>query len=295
MRIPDYHIHPDFSFDARGTVLNYAQFAEEKGMEEICFTTHLDLDPVRAPREGWVRVNGSRVPNYNPSWIFKYIEAIEEAQALFPDLKLKRGLEVDYFPGVESLLEPFLHFSWDFLLVSVHCIQHLAVANEKEGAQLLSLMTPEKIASEFAKQVKKAILSGIFHGLAHLDYFKRQNHPGFKERFLSALEPCLPEILTLLKKQGMALEVNARAIFRYNLKEPFPGSHILSLASSLGLETITFGSDSHNPLELGLKFDTLLSLAMKSGFKAVTTFKGGKIENIIPFSQIVPLLPSYPA
>ncbi|MGB9553866.1 MAG: hypothetical protein ACPL7L_05780, partial [bacterium] len=137
------------------------------------------------------------------------------------------------------------------------------------------------------------ITSGLFHGLAHLDYFKRQSHPGFKERFLSALEPHLEEILSILKKQGMALELNARAIFRYNLKEPFPGPHILFLASSQGLEIITFGSDSHNPLELGLKFDTLLSLATKAGFKAVTTFKGGKIENVIPFSQVVPLLPSH--
>ncbi|MGB9833528.1 MAG: histidinol-phosphatase HisJ family protein [bacterium] len=295
MRIPDYHIHPDFSFDARGTIRDYAQFAQERGLEEICFTTHLDLDPVRAAKEGWVRVNGSRVPNRDTRWVHKYIEEIEETRELFPNVRLKRGLEVDYFPGVESLLEPFLQFPWDYLLASVHCIQHLAVANEKEGAQLLSLMDPERIALEFAHQVKNAIQSGIFNGLAHLDYFKRQSNAWFREKFLSALEPQLKEILTLLKERGMALEINARAIFRYNLKEPFPGPEILSLASSLGLEMITFGSDSHNPLELALKFDTLLALAMKAGFKAVYTFKGGKIEKAIPFSQITPLLPPYPA
>lgn len=295
MKIPDYHVHPDFSMDARGKIRDYVQFAKEKGLEEICFTTHLDLDPIRSSKEGWVRVNGARVPNSNPSWVEKYLEEIENAAKLFPELKLKRGLEVDYFPGVLDLIQPFLNFPWDYLLASVHCINHLAVAHDQEGAQLISLMDPEAIAHEFAKEAKEAIKSGVFNGIAHLDYFKRQANPWFREKFLSTLNGEVEEILLLLKEKKMALEINARAIYRYNLKEPFPGLEILSKASSLGVRIITFGSDSHNPLELAQKFETLTQLAMKAGFDKVYTFSGGKIERGISFSQTGPIHPSHPA
>ncbi|MCR4428220.1 MAG: histidinol-phosphatase HisJ family protein [Caldiserica bacterium] len=295
MKIPDYHVHPDFSLDARGKIRDYVQFAQENGLEEICFTTHLDLDPVRSSKEGWVRVNGTKIPNRDPSWVEKYLEEIENAGKLFPDLKLKKGLEVDFFPGVLDRIGTFLNFPWDYLLVSVHCINHLAVAHDREGAQLISIMDPETITRQFSKEVKEAIKSGIFHGIAHLDYFKRQANPWFQEKFLALIKEELEEILLLLKEQKMALEINARAMYRYNLKEPFPGLEVLSLASSLGVEIITFGSDSHNPLELEKKFDTLAQLAMKAGFKGVYTFSGGKIERWIPFTQTEPLHLAHPS
>jgi len=82
MRIADYHIHPDFSLDARGKIIEYAQAAVKIDLEEICFTTHLDLDPVRAPQEGWVRVKGNVVSVQDRSWIDHYLKDIEEAQEL---------------------------------------------------------------------------------------------------------------------------------------------------------------------------------------------------------------------
>jgi len=297
MKIPDYHVHPDFGFDARGSIRDYAQAAVAKGLEEICFTTHLDLDPVRAPREGWVKVNGAKKPNTDPGWVKSYLEEIEVARELFSKapLRIKAGLEVDYFPEVEILLEPFLSFPWDFLLASVHCINHLAVAGEKEGAQLLSVMSPAQVAREFAAQAKRAIASGFFNGLAHLDYFKRLRRPGFKEKFLNALKPYLEEILVLLRETGMALEINTRGVTKYGLREPFPGPEIISLAASLGLEVITLGSDSHNPYELAQDFGEGVSLATKAGLNKVYTFKGGKIERAFPITEVDPIYAPYPA
>ena len=45
MNLPDYHVHPDFSFDAKGTIDEFCETAIKKGLTEICFTTHYDTDP----------------------------------------------------------------------------------------------------------------------------------------------------------------------------------------------------------------------------------------------------------
>ena len=42
----DYHMHSKVSFDARDTGLAMALAAKERGLKEICFTDHLDYDPL---------------------------------------------------------------------------------------------------------------------------------------------------------------------------------------------------------------------------------------------------------
>ena len=56
--LSDYHVHPDCSLDATGTIDQYCQRALEMGLEEICFTTHYDMDPVRRDEDPFMRIDG---------------------------------------------------------------------------------------------------------------------------------------------------------------------------------------------------------------------------------------------
>ena len=42
----DYHMHSTVSFDARDSALDMALAAKAAGLKEICFTDHLDYDPL---------------------------------------------------------------------------------------------------------------------------------------------------------------------------------------------------------------------------------------------------------
>ena len=42
----DYHMHTIVSFDGRERGWQMARAAKEKGLKEICFTDHLDYDPL---------------------------------------------------------------------------------------------------------------------------------------------------------------------------------------------------------------------------------------------------------
>jgi len=40
----DYHIHSDISGDCSVSMMRMAEAARRKGLKEICFTEHIDLD-----------------------------------------------------------------------------------------------------------------------------------------------------------------------------------------------------------------------------------------------------------
>jgi len=62
----DYHVHPDYSIDASPVkIREYCQKALELGLAEICFTTHIELDPVRREKDNFVNLNGEKVPVLN--------------------------------------------------------------------------------------------------------------------------------------------------------------------------------------------------------------------------------------
>ncbi len=72
----DYHIHPNYSPDAQGTIADFCQKAMEIGLRELCFTTHYEPDPARAGKE-WISVAGERMP-VESDWIEFYFEEIEK-------------------------------------------------------------------------------------------------------------------------------------------------------------------------------------------------------------------------
>ena len=42
----DFHMHSRVSFDGHDTGIDLALAAKERGLKEICFTDHLDYDPL---------------------------------------------------------------------------------------------------------------------------------------------------------------------------------------------------------------------------------------------------------
>ena len=98
----DYHIHPDFSFDAEGSIEEFCECALEKGLREICFTTHLDSDSKR--NDCFVRVDGKKVSVFENIWLIEYEKRIMEAKEKYgtKGLNVLLGVEVDYFEGVED-------------------------------------------------------------------------------------------------------------------------------------------------------------------------------------------------
>ena len=122
----DYHVHPDFSPDAEGSVEAYCERAAELGLEEVCFTTHYEPDPARAEHEK-VRVNG-RVQPVDSDWPDAYFAALRAAATKFPRVAVLAGVEVGYEPGLEGTISDFLRrYPFDFALGAIHCLDHISI------------------------------------------------------------------------------------------------------------------------------------------------------------------------
>jgi histidinol-phosphatase (PHP family) len=248
----DYHVHPDFSPDADGSIEEYCARAVELGLEEICFTTHYEPDPVRKDIEE-VRVNGRAQP-VDSDWPEAYFAALQAARAKFPGVTVLAGVEVGYEPGLEGIISDFLRqHQFDFVLGAIHCLDHIAItAGDELGRFKSEYMSrgPESVAERYFHHLHAAAGSQLFDCLAHLDIYRKYVESLYDQRFGAAVETLLPSVLNLVAQSGAGIEVNSSALRRGN-PYCYPSPRILRLARAAGVRVFTVGSDAHRPADLG--------------------------------------------
>jgi histidinol-phosphatase (PHP family) len=248
----DYHVHPDFSPDAEGSIEAYCERAVELGLEEICFTTHHEPDPARRDYEE-VHVNGRAQP-VDSDWPDAYFAALQAARAKFPSVAVLAGVEVGYEPGFEGIISDFLRrHPFDFVLGAIHCLDHIAItAGEELDRFKVEYMSrgPEFVAERYLHHLRAAAGCQLFDCLAHLDIYRKYVEPLYGQRFGAAVESLLPVVLNFVAESGTGIEVNSSALRRGNA-EPYPALRILKLAKDAGVRVFTVGSDAHRPADLG--------------------------------------------
>jgi histidinol-phosphatase (PHP family) len=253
----DYHIHPDFSHDAQGSIEEFCARAVEIGLAEICFTTHYEPDPARTDIEH-VRVSGVVQPVAS-NWADAYFEDLSAAAAKFPGLVVLAGVEVGYEPGLEGIISDFLNrYPFDFVLGSVHCLGHVAITAGDELERFKSeqlALGPEHFADSYFRSLRAAAGTQLFDCLGHLDIYRKYIQPLFDSRFTQAVESLLPSALKFVAESGTGIEVNSSALRRGNA-EPYPDAYILRLAWDSGVRVFTVGSDAHRPADLGKGLET---------------------------------------
>ncbi|HSL86051.1 MAG TPA: PHP domain-containing protein, partial [Bacteroidales bacterium] len=91
----DYHIHTSFS-DGKSAPRDYIEPAIEAGLKEIGFSDHFNL--IRQEHE----------PTMGLPEAFKYLDHINRLKSSASDIKVRTGLEVDYFPVKEDEIRTIL-------------------------------------------------------------------------------------------------------------------------------------------------------------------------------------------
>jgi histidinol-phosphatase (PHP family) len=253
----DYHVHPDFSPDAEGSIEAFCERAVELGLEEICFTTHYEPDPARALHEK-VRVNGRSQP-VDSDWPDAYFAALKAAGAKFSGVTVLAGVEVGYEPGLEGIISDFLNrHPFDFALGAIHCLDHVSITAGDEldrfKADYMS-RGPEFVAERYLHHLRAAAGCQLFDCLAHFDIYRKYVEPLYDRRFGSMVESLLPAVLDFVAESGTGIEVNSSALRRGNA-ECYPGLRILKLAGEAGVRVFTVGSDAHRPADLGKSLES---------------------------------------
>jgi histidinol-phosphatase (PHP family) len=234
----DCHMHSSFSADSHTDMAEHCKAAIELGLTGICFTEHVDFDPVDFCYGFF---------NYDA-----YRRGIEAARARFGDrLAIGMGAEISFSSDAADDISRFLDsHEFDFVIGSVHLVDHVFVGR----APFFDGRSEEQVYAPYWAEMEAMAASGLFRHIGHFDYPKQarpsQWGPLSIERWREPIGAALRAVLDA----GALLEVNTSGI-RKGTGEPFPSWDILNLYSQLGGTAVTMGSDAHRSCDVGAFFD----------------------------------------
>ncbi len=265
----DYHLHTSYSRDSSYPMEAVVKDAIELGVDEICFTDHVDYGTnfdwhqgqpiVIHPTLNYKQIN----VNYP-----KYYEEIQSLQEKYKDeIVLKFGLEFGIQQETINDFERlFAEYPLDFVVLSVHQVGNREFWNQdfqqNKTQEQYNLAYYQEIL-EVMKRFKN------YSVLGHLDMIVRYDLQG-KYPF-EKTKPILTEILKLAIKDNKGIEINTSS-HRYGLDDLTPSIDILKLYKQLGGTIVTIGSDSHRPGDVASKVNWSKQKLLELGFTHYCTF-----------------------
>lgn len=258
--LADYHVHPDFSFDAEGSIDEYCRAAVEKGISEICFTTHYDTNPILSEKARSIKLNGRLVLNSVEN-IKGYVDAVRAAREKYFLPVVKCGIEIGYYPGCEEQISQlFSKYSFDYRLGAIHEVGDFDVCSKKHFERNHANVKIEDLADNYFALVRQAVETGLFDAIAHLDVYKKYGLQYYGDPLLTVHRGRVESVFEAMVRTETGLEINTSAL-RKGHKEYYPSMDLVNAARKKGVRIVAIGSDAHRPEELGYDFETAIAIA----------------------------------
>lgn len=227
----DYHLHTFHSMDGRQTVDDLCRTMADLGVEEICLTEHIEPGH---PEEGM---------DIPPVWhVWK--EEIRQAQAKYPNLTIRQGVEIGDNPACRQQIKDSLKdLHLDFHLLSLHLVNGIDCYHHD---QYFAGKTRAYAYREYVAAKLESILDwNDYDSVAHIGYVAKYSAYTGEERILRYEDApdLFDALLTHVIAKGKCIEINTSG---YGVTgDTLPHSSIIRRYVELGGTTFTFGSDSH--------------------------------------------------
>ena len=118
-------------------------------------------------------------------------------------------------------------------------------------------------------EVEKAIRSGFFDTIGHLDQCKRWLRPWFAPADFATIPESYEPLLRALVENGTTLEINSSGL-RYPERETYPAAWVVARFRQLGGERVTVGSDAHMPSSFAFGLEEAAEIVAAAGFDRLT-------------------------
>jgi len=261
---PDYHLHTVLCKHATGTPEDYRSAAAGLGLQEISFSDHYPEPSGYDPKH---RMTLDQYPGYR-----RLIEPLQDGRA--PNVLL--GLEADFFPGGEAFLREWLpRQKLDLVLGSVHYIKDWAFDNP-DYKDTWASADVTGVWKEYFALVTGLVETRLFDTIAHFDLPKKFGHR-LRDRDLKEFaQPLLDQVA----RAGLCIEINTSGL-RREVAEAYPSPLILALMREREIP-IAFGSDAHEPGQVGYAFEKAVALAREAGYTTSMRFRN-RVGTPAPF------------
>lgn len=229
----DYHMHSRVSFDGHNTGEALAKAARDNGLKEICFTDHLDYDPL--DRMGCMAFDTAAY-------------SAEYDRLELPGLKIRLGMEFGMTPdNADQFRQDLRRRPFDFVLGSIHFVDDLDVYFEPWWRGKTVFQAERRFLEATLECVR---VHDDFDVLAHLTYIAKTHcHPAPRPVPFGEHRELIDEILKVLAGKGKGLEMNTSGVDRCG--GFLPTADYFLRFKELGGEIITIGSDAHRADRVG--------------------------------------------
>lgn len=271
----DYHVHTEYSDDSVYPMESVVIDAISMGMQEICFTDHVDYGIKRDwgdPRGILYRRGGPGIPGSvllaNVDYP-NYVRQIGELQQKYgKEITIRLGMEFGIQKHrIQQYRELYSRYSYDFIILSIH---------QSEDKEFWTQDYQQgRTQQEYNEGYYKEMLSVVrnYHDysvLGHMDLINRYDKAGLYP--FEKVRPMIIEILKTVIAEEKGIEINTSS-HRYGLTDLMPSREILRLYRELGGKIITIGSDSHKPEHLGTFIEESKEELRKIGFTQFCTYE----------------------
>lgn len=256
----DYHIHSSFS-DGRAAPVDYIVPAIAAGLKEIGFSEHLTLfhEPTK-----W---------SMGSSDVEPYLKDIKTLSVNTTGIKVRTGLEVDFFAGKEKEISLFLNtLNLDYAIGSVHYLGDMTV---DMGPGFYDGKNIDRLYEVYFDQVIAAAASGLFDIIAHCDLIRIF---GFKPS--SDPEHLYRKLAKGFRIHDVAFEVNTNGRNR-PVGDFYPDRQFLKIFREENVP-VCVNSDAHLPERVGQYFDEAYELLKSVGYSEMAVFEN-RDRFMIPF------------
>lgn len=268
MMIADYHMHTYYSDDSQYKMEEAVKKAIELGLNEICFTDHVDYG-IKLEHEDYMRLNEEERKNWVANVDYKhYFEEIHQLQVKYKDrITIKQGMEFGIqthtIPAFQTLFD---RYDFDFIILSCHQVEDKEFWTQDFQKGRSQQVYNERYYEEILNVIK---VYKDYSVLGHLDLLKRYDLKG--EYPFEKTKEIITEILKIVIADKKGIEINTSS-FYYGLNDLMPSKNILKLYHDLGGTILTIGSDSHKEEQVGAHIEEIHEELKKIGFKQICTF-----------------------
>ncbi|MGE5405729.1 MAG: histidinol-phosphatase HisJ family protein [Candidatus Saccharibacteria bacterium] len=246
----DYHIHVlahgEFEYSPQW-IAEYLNQARSRGIVEVGFSEH--------------------------DWYYDKIDIPSIISASRNDMQgpvVRIGLEVDYLPERETEIAAMVRAKgFDYVIGSVHHINGWPFDHPDHKAEF-EKRDIDEVYESYYELVGRALLSGAFDVLGHLDLVKVWGHRPLKRSQADFIRP----LLRIIRDSGIVLEINSAGM-RKPVGEMYPSQILVDELFAADIP-ITIGSDAHRPEDVGEGLTEVITSAWQAGYRYVTCFEKHK-------------------
>lgn len=265
----DYHMHTAVTIDGKMDERDACERALAVGMREIAFTNHSMLTE----------------PEYTMSVpaLVEHWRHIQECQARYPEMAIRIGVELDYYPDREEEIaavirryEEAIGRPFDVILGAVHHLNGVFFSSKKHARPLYEGQDIVRVYRDYFALAYRAVQSRLYDVMAHPDLIKKYTNqftpPVPFDAYGDAVEPFVDALLTC----RVGIELNTKGLV-LPVGEIYPSAQLLGLyldeARARGLEPIiTLGSDAHKAERVGAQIAQAAGMLRRANEASVTCF-----------------------